>query len=160
MGFFGNFLFAGGAWASYDYEEQLPEAGEPWLAVTVHDSDVATVSYQPAGAGSGVAYLGLTPRTYFESADASPPTDVAREAAGLAAWWAALTGAATAARRAKEAELAEYLAEDIEPDIDLDEELDVDELDDAELFVEIKTALFLRALGLPLPAELEPMAPS
>ncbi|WP_305782424.1 hypothetical protein [Symbioplanes lichenis] len=157
-GFFGNFRFADGAWASYDYEEPLPGANEPWLAVTVHDSDVTTVTYQPAGTGSGVAYLGLTPRTYFESPDASPPTDVAREAAGLAAWWAGLTGADTPARRAKEAELAEYLAEDIEPAIDLDEELDVDDMDDAELFVEIKTARFLRALGLPLPAELEPMS--
>jgi hypothetical protein len=158
MGFFGNFRFADGAWSSYDYEEQLTAANEPWLWVTVHDSDVATVSYQPAGPGSGVAYLGVTPRTYFESPDASPPTDVTREAAGLATWWAARSGADTAARRAKEAELGEFLAEDIEPGADLDEELDVDELDDAELFVELKTARFLRALGLPLPAELEQMA--
>ncbi|MEV7986869.1 hypothetical protein [Micromonospora sp. NPDC085948] len=63
----------------------------PWLLVDIHDSDSATLTYRPAGPGTGVAYLGYTPRTYFENPDASAPTDAVREAAGLSAWWALTT---------------------------------------------------------------------
>jgi hypothetical protein len=133
----------------------LPTISEPWFVVDIHDSDIATVVYRPAGPGSGVAYLGHTPRTYFEDPGASAPTDTAREAAGLGFWWAQLhAGADDTNRRAKEAELVVYLAEDLDPaEVDLDDE-DSDELDDADVFVEIKTARLLSALDLPLPNEL------
>jgi hypothetical protein len=117
-------------------------------------SDIATLTYRPPGPGSGTAYLGHTPRTYFENPDASAPTDVAREAAGLGSWWAQRHGGAgDTERTAKEAELAAYLAADRDPaDIDLDDE--DDDLDDAEIFVEVKTARFLAALDLPVPGDL------
>lgn len=151
MGFFGTYLFDGHRWAAHPPAEQ-PTNAEPWLLVDIHDSDIATLTYRPPGPGSGVAYLGDTPRTYFENPDASAPTDVAREAAGLGAWWAQQHGGASdIERRAKEAELAAYLAEDLDPaDMDLDD-ADDDDLDDAEIFVEVKTARFLAALDLPVP---------
>jgi hypothetical protein len=104
-----------------------------------------------------VAYLGHTPRTYFEDADASVPTDVRREAAGPTSWWARLHGGADDAQRsAKEAELVAYLAEDRDPEADDldDEDDDVDGMDEADVFVEVKTARFPGALGLPMPGEL------
>jgi len=155
VGFFGTYLYDGRRWASHELE-RLPEVAEPWLVLDIHDSDVATVVYRPAGPGSGVAYLGYTPRTYFEDDEASAPTDVARESAGLAAWWAHLRGEASEAeRRAKERELARHLAEDVDPaEIDLDDDEDDDDLDDADVFVEDKAARFLAVLDLPLPEDL------
>ncbi len=66
--------------------DKLPTVPEPWLLVDIHDSDIATIAYRPTGSGSGVAYLGVTPRTYFEDPGASAPSDVAREAGGLVEW--------------------------------------------------------------------------
>lgn len=109
MGFFGAYLFDGHRWTAHQPAEQ-PTIAEPWLLVDIHDSDIATVTYRPVGPGSGVAYLGHTPRTYFENPDASAPTDVAREAAGLGAWWAQQRGGASDTERsAKEAGLTAYL---------------------------------------------------
>jgi hypothetical protein len=80
-------------------------------------------------------------------------TDPAREASGLAAWWATQTNGIVSPeeREAKAAELADYLARDEMP-----EEAPTAEeaLDDAEVFVEIKTSRFLAALGLPVPEDL------
>jgi hypothetical protein len=156
VGFFGGYVYDGTRWLPLP-EEGGHDLAEPWLSVDMHDSDISTVVYRPAEPGSGVAYLGDTPRTYFEDEAASAPTDVAREAAGLAAWWSRRQhGASEAERGAKERELAAYLAEDIDPDeLDWDgEEENIDDLDDGEVFVEVKTARFLTALGLPLPADL------
>lgn len=152
MGFFGTYLFDGSRWTLH-HPDQLPAVAEPWLTIDIHDSDITTVVYRPAGRGSGVAYLGYTPRTYFEDEGAWPPTDVAREVRGLVDWWAQLRGGLSdVARAAKETELAAYLAEDVDPaEIDLEEDEDADELDDAEIFVEVKTARFLTVLDLPVP---------
>ena len=153
VGFFGTYLYDGTGWIPHQPDE-LPTIAKPWLVVDIHDSDITTVTYRPAGPGSGVAYLGHTPRTYFEDADASAPTDVAREATGLGSWWAELRGGASdSERRAKEAELAAYLAEHADStDIDLDADADADE--DAAISVEVKTARFLATLDLPVPDEL------
>ncbi|MFC0435703.1 hypothetical protein [Kutzneria buriramensis] len=152
MGFFGTFVFDGSAWLTEPGAEK--RVGEPSLLVDIHDSDIATIVYRPAGPGSGVAYLGFTPRSYFEDDAASAPTDVAREAAGLAAWWRLRSSASDAEVAAKQQELAGYLAEDISADEDVDAAEIGAELDDAEVFVEVKTARFLAALGLPLPEDL------
>jgi len=150
MGFFGRFHFDGTAWTEPD-DDPRP----PWLSVDIHDSDIATITYEPAGPGTGIAYLGETPRSYFEEEDASEPTDTAAEAAGLAAWWAELHD--EGAVGTKERELVAYLAEDTDPDQVEEEDEDpddLDEVDDAEIFVEVKTARFLAALDLPVPDEL------
>jgi hypothetical protein len=148
VGFFGTYLFGDGHWSVHKPDDDPPVSTEPWLLVDIYDSDIATVIYRPAGRGTGITYLGYTPRTYFEDPDASAPTDTAAEAAGLASWWAAhhstVTGGAVsdAALAAKVAELGAFLAADLDPaDIAVDE--------DAEVFVEIKTAAFLAALDLP-----------
>ncbi len=86
MGVFGTYLFDGTRWTEQDSEDE-PTAAGPWLWIDIHDSDVATVKYRPIGPGTGIAFLGFTPRVYFEDDSASDPTDVDREANGLAAWW-------------------------------------------------------------------------
>ena len=149
MGFFGLYLYEAGRWSELGLDAE-PTAREPWLLVRIHDSDIGTVAYAPTGPGTGVAFLGYTPRIYFEDVTASAPTDPDREARGLAAWWAAGHPEANgAARVAKEGELRAFLAADIPPGDGEDEDED---LDDAEVFVEIKAARFIRALGLPVPA--------
>ncbi|GAA3634443.1 hypothetical protein GCM10022267_21390 [Lentzea roselyniae] len=152
VGFFGTYAYEHGQWKTLS-EGELPPLDEPSLWIDIHDSDIASVVYAPAGPGSGVAYLGLTPRTYFENPNASDPTDVLREAAGLAAWWALHNSGDVTA---KQAELLGYLAADENPDdFEWDEGEDVDAIDDAEVFVEVKTARFLAALGLPVPYDLK-----
>ena len=148
MGFFGTYAYEHGSWKTLS-EGELPPLAEPFLWIDIHDSDITSVVYAPAGPGAGVAYLGLTPRTYFENPNASDPTDVLREAAGLASWWA-LSNSGDAP--AKQAELLAFLAEDEDPHgFEWDESEDVDEIDDGEVFVEVKTRRFLAALDLPLP---------
>jgi hypothetical protein len=149
MGFFGTYHFDGAAWTVGDPEAGPTSAGpEPWLWVDVYDSDFATVRYAPVGSGTGVAYLNLTPRIYFESDDASAPTDVEREAQGLAEWWAARNLDADADALAVHRDvIAELLASDAEPPED-------DPEDDADIFSEIKAARFLAVMGLPLPEDL------
>jgi hypothetical protein len=168
MGFFGTYLFEDGTWRSGvvapshdELWQQLrgdePLAvSEPWLLVDIHDSDITTVTYRPAGHGSGTAYLGYTPRSYFEREDASEPVDVAREAAGLASWWQELHRAPADEVARKESELAAFLAHDLGPsELDVgDDDEDEDDLDDDEVFVEIKTSRFIAALGLPIPSDL------
>jgi hypothetical protein len=148
VGFFGTYAYEHGSWKTLP-EGELPPLAEPFLWIDIHDSDITSVVYAPAGPGAGVAYLGLTPRTYFENPNASDPTDVLREAAGLAAWWALSNSGDVPA---KQAELLAFLAEDEDPNgFEWDESEDVDEIDDGEVFVEVKTRRFLAALDLPLP---------
>lgn len=151
VGFFGTYAYEHGSWKTLS-EGELPPLDEPSLWIDIHDSDITSVVYAPVGPGSGVAYLGLTPRTYFENPNASDPTDVLREAAGLAAWWALHNSGDVAA---KQAELLEFLASDENPDdFEWNEDEDVDMIDDGEVFVEVKTQRFLAALGLPVPYDL------
>jgi hypothetical protein len=151
VGFFGTYAYEQGQWKTLS-EGELPPLAEPSLWIDIHDSDITSVVYAPVGSGSGVAYLGLTPRTYFENPNASDPTDVLREAAGLAQWWALQNSGDVTA---KQAELLAYLAPDEDPDtFEWDEGEDIDAIDDAEVFVEVKTKRFLAALDLPLPTEL------
>jgi len=156
VGFFGSYVFDGNAWHGYDPDsDQIPDIAPPWLSVDIHDSDIATVRYEPTGPGSGTAYLGFTPRMYFGSQSALAPTDVLREAGGLAFWLARQLG------RDDEPELrqliASFLAEDVrnrQPCPEDDADADADDLDDAGIFVEIKVSELLKAVGLPVPDEL------
>ena len=151
VGFFGTYAYEHGSWKTLS-EGELPPLDEPSLWIDIHDSDITSVVYAPVGPGSGVAYLGLTPRTYFENPNASDPTDVLREAAGLAAWWALHNSGDVAA---KQAEILGFLASDENPDdFEWNEDEDVDMIDDGEVFVEVKTQRFLAALGLPVPYHL------
>jgi hypothetical protein len=152
VGFFGSYVFDGNAWHGYDPDSgQMPDIAGPWLSVDIHDSDIATVRYEPPGPGSGTAYLGFTPMVYFGSESALAPTDVRREAGGLAFWLARQQG------RSDEPELrqliASFLAEDFAgPQAGPGD--DADDLDEAHIFVEIKVSELLKAVGLPVPDEL------
>src|SRR5215469_12476804 len=167
MGFFGGYIFDGRGWLEFEPSSgSAPEVGSPWLKVVIFDSDIADISYHPAGPGTGVAYLGFTPRVYFEDESASAPTDVEREAAGLAAWVAAYQGGGDEA--ALQDLITPFLAsddledEDSEGDDDVESAWDDDEpdsegdddledLDDPDTFVEVKLARLFEAIGVPLP---------
>jgi hypothetical protein len=155
-GFFGGYVFDGSTWRGFDPDSgQWPDIAAPWLSVYVHDSGIATVRYEPGGPGSGIAYLGRTPRVYFGDESASAPAGVLREAEGLAFWLARQQG------RSDEAELrdliASFLAGDI-PEQQIHDHAsagtDPGDLDDPGVFVEIKVSRFLAAVGLPVPPEL------
>jgi len=152
VGFFGGYIFDGSTWRGFDPDsDRWPDIAAPWLSVYVHDSDIATVRYEPGGPGSGIAYLGFTPRMYFGDESASAPADLLREAEGLASWLARQG-------RNDEAELrdliASFLAGDT-PEQQIHDHAgagtDAGDLDDAGIFVEIKVARFLAAVGLPVP---------
>lgn len=142
MGYFGSWLHRDGQWT----KAPVPEDGERFLHVDVHDSDITTLRYRPEGSGTGVAYLGVTPRIYFENETASDPTDPDREALGLAEWAEPTSGDPVSALAPA---IRPFLAEDVEPE--WDEEEEPGELDDGEIFVEIKTIRLLDLLGLPEP---------
>jgi hypothetical protein len=159
VGFFGRYVFDGSTWHGFDTDsDQWPDIAAPWLSVDIHDSDIATIRYEPGGPGSGIAYLGHTPRAYIGNESASPPVDVLREAEGLAFWLARQQG------RNGEAELrdliASFLADDV-PEQHLHDDAsagaDAGDLDDADIFVEVKASRFLTAVGLPVPPELPGM---
>ncbi|GAB3279075.1 hypothetical protein GCM10027589_05470 [Actinocorallia lasiicapitis] len=151
MGLFANYLLDGNQWIEEPGSEVVPTA--PWLRIHIHDSDLTELSYAPVGRGEGVAYLGFTPRSYVGDDDA-PATDPDREAAGLADWWALRNRAVPADVRPKEIELRRFLAQDEEPTAEVEDDETVEdpaEPDDADIFVELKTAKFLKALGLSIP---------
>lgn len=149
MGFFGRYVFDGRTRHGIDPgSDQTLDIEAPWLSVDIYDSDFATVRCEPPGPGSGTAYLGNTPRTYFGNESASAPTDVLREADGLASRLAQQQGNIVSAKLPDL--IASFLASD-SPDEQLSDDVD---LGDADIFAEIKVSQFLRAVGLSVPREL------
>lgn len=149
VGYFGSWLFDAGTWAS----AQAPAGGDVtghWLHVEIHDSDYAVIRYSPRLGGSGVAYIGMTPRIYFEDETASAPTDVATESSAIATWVANAAGGDPAQLQLT---IASYLAEDITPDWDSILPLDGSPSSMAaeDVFVEQRVARFLEATGLGVP---------
>lgn len=134
MGLFGRFVYSEGEWRD-------EAAGNAYLAIDIHDSDIATVEYRPAP-GQGRFYLGFQPRDYFEDPDASETVEADAEVDGLVRWAQRVLGIEVVA-----AQVRPLLAEDgtIEP---------------ADDFVEETTVRFIRLLGLPLPAELDGLVAS
>lgn len=147
VGFFGTYQFTDASWRAVDPEME-PVGTAPWLWLDIHDSDFATVRYAPTGSGTGVAYLNVTPRIYFEDDGASEPADPAREAAGLAEWWAGRRPRFTEEGQAAKSEaIVGLLASDDEPE-------EAEPPDDADIFAELKACRFLLAMDLPLPDDL------
>ena len=106
-------------------------ADAPFLTIEIHDSDLATVSYEPGPASGGLAYLGFQPRDYFEDPGASEDVDLNVQEAGLAAWAHGATGSSVEAKSIRPL-LAEDEVEDPEDD-----------------FVEETAIRFIELLGLP-----------
>jgi hypothetical protein len=130
MGLFLTQTFASGKWSDGD------SAVAPFLTIDIHDSDIATISFEPSVEGGGLVYLGFQPRDYFEDDSASADVDLDQQAAALTAWAHAVTTAKVDA-----ASIRPLLAEDRveEP---------------ADVYVEETVARLLEMLGLPgLPLE-------
>jgi hypothetical protein len=112
VGFFGSYVFDGSTWHGFDPDsDRWPDIAAPWLSVSIHDSDFAAVRYEPVGLGSGIAYLGCTPRAYLGDESASAPAGVFREAGGLASWLARQQG------RSDEAGLRDLIASFLAGDV-------------------------------------------
>ncbi|CAM3739030.1 hypothetical protein KIPE111705_22485 [Kibdelosporangium persicum] len=141
MGYSGTLLYDGRQWTRWRSGD-TPDVAGPWLVVDVHDSEFTTLEYHPEGPGSGVAHLGDTP--------ADVTVDVPREARGLAAWWAEVHGETDdEAVRRTESVITDYLV-----DRQARRGHDGDEVDEGEVYAEIRTTRLLVALGLPVPDEL------
>jgi hypothetical protein len=126
MGFFGTYALHDGEWAVG------APAHEPYLAVDIHDSDVATVDYRPAVSAAGRFYLGYQPRVYFEDETASAPVDNAAEARGFVRWVREVRGEEVAADDVER--LMAPADEDAEPE---------------DVFVEDTVVALLELAGLP-----------
>jgi hypothetical protein len=125
---FGRFVYSDGAWRD-------APAGEAFLAVDIHDSDIATVDFRSASR-SGRFYLGFQPRDYWEDPGASDPVDADSEAAGLSAWADEVLGVSVPAAQIRPL-LAEARVEDPEDD-----------------FVEETVMRLIQLLRLPVPQAL------
>lgn len=137
MGFFGAYMYAEGRWSDVDMDDEVSTPAEPWMFVLIYDGDIGTVRYAPSGEAAGEAFVGFTPRVYFDDENASRPTDPARESHGLAAWARAVVGSEVDA-----SQVASFLASD--------------DSDDSDGVVETHLAELLTYLGLTLPADLAP----
>lgn len=126
MGEFSSWVTDGRQWS----EDDPPGAYS--LRVTVHDSSVGALEYVPAGPGSGLAYAGVTARTYFED-ESIPATNKEREVRGLVAWFRGV-GVTLPDMDARVRDL--LVGEGEESD---------------EAFVDEELAEFFEGIGLPLP---------
>jgi hypothetical protein len=78
LGLFGRFVYSEGEW-------RQEAVGDHYLAIDIHDSDIATVEYRPAP-GEGRFYFGFQPRDYFEDPEASGTVEADAEVDGLVRW--------------------------------------------------------------------------
>lgn len=88
MGNWNCYVLADGDWSVYTTPDEIPETlPDRTLRLFLADSDFAEVRYDPVTSpGTGAAFVGFTPRTYFENDEAPGCTDTAPDSAGLAAW--------------------------------------------------------------------------
>jgi hypothetical protein len=88
MGLFADLSWVDGKWTA----AHLP--GKTELTISIHDSDIATVTFAPADQAKGLFYLGVEPATYFEDPAASALVDHSAEATAFAVWARRATGRA------------------------------------------------------------------
>lgn len=125
VGFFGRFVYSSGAWRD-------DPAADAFLAVDIHDSDIATVEFRSATT-AGRFYLGFQPRDYWEDPDASGPVNADSEASSLSTWTDEVLGVSVTAEQ-----IRPFLAED-----------GVEDPEDA--FVEETVVRLIELLRLPVP---------
>jgi hypothetical protein len=126
MGYTGTLLYGDGGWRD-------EVAGDDWLSIDIHDSDIATVEHRRRSGAQGRFHLGFQPRDYFEDPEASEPVDLDAEARAMAAWAKEVAGT------------------DVEPDRirGLMAEDGVEDPDDT--FVEDTVFRLVELIGLPVP---------
>ena len=126
MGFFGTFVYSDGHWSE-------AASGSPYLSIEVHDSDIATVTFVPAGTSEGIFYLGFQPRDYFEDPTASGPVDLDAESTGVTTWASQILG-------------TEVAPEDVRPLLAV-----AGTTEPKDDFVELTVGRLLALLNLPIP---------
>ncbi len=131
MGFFGKFIFSDGQWSEQSAARQR-------LTIDIHDSDFATVEWEPNKPHTGRFYLGFEPRHYFDDDTASEPVDLNGELEGFLEWAKATLGVQLAI-----SDLRELVA-------------DPDGADPDNIFVEETVVQLVALLGLPVPPDLQP----
>ncbi len=131
--FVGNFeaVFRGGLWMDSDGQADWD------LWVSVHDSDIAAIEYQPSGPAAGRFYLGFQPRDYFDDPADHEPVDLSAESEGFSQWAGVVLG-----KNISPEEVREMMAEE-----------EVDE--PADTFVEDTVTRLLTRLDIPLPPWLQ-----
>lgn len=127
MGNFESSVFKSELWMDSDGQTDWE------LRVSVHDSDIATIEYQPSGWAAGRFYLGFQPRDYFDDPGDHEPVDLAGEAEGFSQWAAIVRG-----RDISPEEVRAMMAEE-----EVDEPVDT--------FVEDTVTRLLNRLDMPLP---------
>lgn len=130
MGFFGKFVFSDGEWSE---QSSAPQR----LSIDIHDSDFATVEYEPSKPHTGRFYLGYEPRHYFDDAAASEPVDLVAELEGFLEWAKSTLGVQLAI-----GDLRELVA-------------DPDGADPDKVFVEETVVQLVELLKVPLPPDLQ-----
>lgn len=133
MSLFAKLTHSDGQW-----KESEP-VSEPYLYLDVHDGDIATVEYRPAGTATGRFFLGVEPRHYFEDDSASAPVNREAEAEGFSRWLREVHG-----RDVDSAAVLALMAPDEEADDESDDE-------DEDASVEDTLDRLLDLIGLPLP---------
>lgn len=103
------------------------------LRISVHDSDIATVEYQPSGRATGRFYMGFQPRDYYEDPMASDPVDLIAESECFSDWASTVVGKEISAE-----EVRVMMADD-------------DVVEPEDTFVEETVNRLLTRLDLPLP---------
>lgn len=127
VGNFESSVFKSGLWMDSNGQTDWD------LWVSVHDSDIATIEYQPSGSAAGRFYLGYQPRDYFDAPADHDPVDLAAESEGFSQWAAMVLG-----KDISPQEVRAIMAEE-----DVDEPVDT--------FVEDTVTRLLTRLDMPLP---------
>ncbi len=131
MGNFESSVFKSGLWMDSNGQTDWD------LWVSVHNSDIATIEYQPSGSAAGRFYLGFQPRDYFGDPTDHEPVHLAAESEGFSQWAATVLG-----RNISPEEVRAMMAEE-----EFSEPVDT--------FVEDTVTRLLTRLDIPLPRWLQ-----
>ena len=93
MGLFADMIWRDGSWNSTAPDRpEVTDDGTSQLAVSIYDSDYATIDFVSPQGANGRFYLGFEPADYFDDPRASEPVNHEHEAEVFAAWVRQTTG--------------------------------------------------------------------
>lgn len=94
MGLFADMIWRDGRWVSTPAPDrsEVRDDGTSQLAISIYDSDYATVDFVSRAGARGKFYLGFEPADYFDDPRASERVDPEHEAEAFADWARHATG--------------------------------------------------------------------